>query len=443
MSRRLIQLPRLLRALWRDRSASAAVMTAFSVLSLVGGAGLATDTIQWTLAKRQLQRMADSAALAGAFTKAKGSTTIPAACGSLFTGDSNRPAKCAAIAELARYNLLTLAATPNPTVGTINGYQNATQVTINSNTPLPFSSIFMNVTPNMQASATAAAVGFGEFCVLSLESTAVNGITFQGSSSVTLGCGSMTNSQGTGTNSSTAAVYAGGSSTIVSSPIAAVGYVPPSTNYGNSTLQSYAIPQADPYAALGLPTGYSCSNQLSVNSKNDTNVQNNGNGIKCYRGMDIKTTVNFDDGTYIIDGSNGGTLNLGAQAVVNCNACTFILTTTGASSTVATVNMNGGATWNVKAPETGTYAGIAIFQDRSAPSGYTNFISGNSTTAMQGSYYFPNQNLQFTGSSSLNTKCIQLIARQITFTGNSTIQNECPNNSASKAIAGTQIRLVN
>ena len=34
---------------------------------IVGAAGLATDTIQWTMWKRQLQRAADSAAIAGVF----------------------------------------------------------------------------------------------------------------------------------------------------------------------------------------------------------------------------------------------------------------------------------------------------------------------------------------------------------------------------------------
>jgi len=441
----MLRFPRLVRDLLGDRSASAAVVTAFSVLSLIGGAGLATDTIQWTLAKRQLQRMADSAALAGAFTKAKGSTAIPAACGNNFVGDSERPAKCAAIVELSRYNLLTLNSTPNPTVGTINGYTNATQVTIDSNTPLPFSSMFMSATPKMQASATAAAVGFGVYCVLSLENTAVNGITFQGSSNVNLGCGAMTNSQGSGTNSSTAAVYAGGSSSITASPISAVVQVATSTNYATGTvLQSYAIPQADPYAALGLPSGYSCSGQLSVGANQNKTVQNNSGGVQCYRGMDLKGNVTFDDGTYVIDGSTGGSLSLGAQAVVNCNACTFILTTSSTDkTTVATIGMNGGATWNVKAPETGTYAGIMIYQDRSAPSGITNNMTGNSSTGMQGSIYTPAQNLQFIGNNSANNKCIQLIARQVSFNGSAQISNVCPTNSASKALAGTQIRLVN
>lgn len=417
------------RALLKDKSANTVVVSAFSILSLIGGAGLATDTIQWTLWKRQLQRMSDSAALAGAFTKARG-------------GNANS----AASTELNRYNLITLNGTPSivePTTGT---YANkSVQVTLNAQRALPFSGLFTSAAPNIQASATAAAVGFGVYCVIALESTTANGITFQGSSTVNLGCGAMTNSQGTGTNSSTASVYAGGSSTITASPISAVGTVPPSTNYATgTTLNSYAIPQADPYGTIGLPTGYSCSGQLQVGSNQNKTVQNNSGGVQCYRGMDLKGTVTFDPGTYVIDGSTGQGLNVGAQAVVNCTACTFILTTSSADyATVATVTMNGGATWNVTAPNSGTYAGIAIYQDRNAifTSG-ANSVSGNSTTVMQGAFYFPAQTLTFIGNSSLNTQCIQIVARQVTFTGNATIQNVCPTNSASKAIAGTQIRLV-
>lgn len=434
-----------LRKLMSDRSANATVLTSFSVLSLIGGAGIATDTVQWTLSKRQLQRMADSAALAGSFTQAKGNTNIAAICANDYPNDA---ARCAAKVELTRFTntkLLTMSGAPVIETGVIGTYKNATRVTVNSTKLLPFSSMFMSNTPTLQAKAMAAAVGFGDYCVIALESTASNGITFQGSSYVNLQCGAMTNSQGTGTNSSTASVYAGGSSTIIASPISAVGLVPASTNYSSTTtLNSYAIPQPDPFDSVALPTGYSCANQLSVNSKNDTNIQNNG-GVKCYRGMDLKTTVNFEPGTYVIDGSNGGTLNVGAGAVVNCTGCTFILTTTGTDMTrVATVNMNGNATWNVSAPESGTYAGIMIYQDRGAIfSAGSNLVTGDNSSFMQGAIYLPSQAVQFTGNAYMNTKCLQIVARTVTFTGNNTIQNECPTNSASKAIAGIQIRLVN
>jgi len=183
---------------------------------------------------------------------------------------------------------------------------------------------------------------------------------------------------------------------------------------------------------------------LQVGSNQNKTVQNNGGGVQCYRGMDLKGNVTFDPGTYVIDGSTGGSLNVGAGATVNCSACTFILTTSSSDkTTVAVATMNGNSTWNVLAPNTGTYAGIQMYQDRSAIlTAGSNSVSGNSTTSTSGAYYFPSQGLTFIGNSSLNTKCIQIVARQVTFTGNTTIQNVCDPDGASKAIAGTQIRLV-
>ncbi len=425
----MLRWARQLRELLHDNSASAAVVTAFSVLTMIGGAGLATDTIQWTLSKRQLQRMSDSAALSGAFAVARGNS-----------------ASAAARTELERYedrNLIELSGTPTietpPTVGPYNGNGKAVRVVINSVRPLPFSSMFMNAAPNIQAQATAAAVGFGVFCVISLENTTATGITFQGSASASLGCGATTNSQGS------EAVYAGGSSTINASPIAAVGIVPPAGNYAAGTeLQSYALAQPDPYSAVGLPSGYSCSGQLSVQPNQTRRISNSSGGVQCYRGMDLKGTVTFDPGTYVIDGSTGGSLNVNSGAVVKCTGCTFILTTSSTNmSTVATSKMNGNGSWQVTAPETGPYAGIMLYQDRRAPSGTTNAVTGDNNSKMQGAIYFPSTDLKFSGSSTMDTKCIQIVARRVTFTGNNYIQNDCPTNSASKAIAGTQIRLVN
>jgi hypothetical protein len=416
--------PRIIREILRDRSASAVVLTAFSILALIGGAGLATDTIQWTLWKRQLQRMADSGALAGGFALAQGNS-----------------GSTAAQTELNRYNIITLSSTTietPPTVGSYVGNTKAVRLVLTASRALPFSSMFMRATPTISATATAAAVGFGDYCVISLENTTATGVTFQGSSYVNLGCGVATNSQGT------QAVYAGGSSTIAASPVAAVGVVPASNNYvTGTTLQSYAISQADPYASLALPSGYSCSGQLLIGSNQNKTVQNNSGGVQCYRGMDLKGTVTFDPGTYVIDGSTGNSLNVNAGAVVNCTGCTFILTTTSAdTTTIATSKMNGNGTWNVTAPETGTYKGIMLMQDRRAGRYVTNSITGDNSSKMQGAIYFPSSQVDFSGNSGMDTKCLQIIARTITFTGNNTIQNQCPSNSASKAIAGTQVRLV-
>src|SRR5687768_3527836 len=55
--------------LWRDRRGNALILAGAAMPLLIGSVGLATDTIQWALWKRQLQRAADSAAFAGAYAR--------------------------------------------------------------------------------------------------------------------------------------------------------------------------------------------------------------------------------------------------------------------------------------------------------------------------------------------------------------------------------------
>ena len=60
-------LGRAFKRLWNDKRGNALLIMAGAFPLLLGSAGLATDTIQWTLTKRQLQRAADSAAIAGVY----------------------------------------------------------------------------------------------------------------------------------------------------------------------------------------------------------------------------------------------------------------------------------------------------------------------------------------------------------------------------------------
>lgn len=303
---------------------------------------------------------------------------------------------------------------------------------------LPFSSLFMRSTPTITAEATGAAVAFGQYCVISLETTTATGVTFWGNSSTTLGCGVATNSQGS------SAIAAGGSSYVLASPISAVGGVPASSNYATgTTLQPYSIAQADPYANLAMmsvPNG--CNQSFDVGSNKTKAANTTGNpATACYTSMNIQGTANLQNGIYII---NGGSFNIGAQATVNCDECVFLLTkdnTVGA--TVATVDINGGATLNIGAPMSGTYKGILFYQDRNAVSGTTNKVSGNSSSFLRGALYFPKQALDYTGNSGMSSNCIQIVARTITFTGSNAISNVCDVNQGSSSITGTQVRLVN
>ncbi len=414
-----MQIHRFVTRLLLEKGGNVMILTAFSMLAIAGGAGVATDTIQWTLWQREMQRAADSAAIAAALVNAQGGS-----------------ASATAATELGRYNLesLTSQVTVAPT-----GFPTGVNVAVSTSRPLAFSGIFLRTAPTIRAEATAAAVSFGDYCVRSLESTTTVGITMQGSATVNLGCGMHTNSQGV------PAVTAGGSSVITASPVSAVGGLTASNNYATGTvLQPYSLTQPDPYAGLANPVVPSpCAAKLSVGTGNGNGNGNTQVDPGCYRGIDIKGRATFRPGTYIVDGD----FDIGAQGDVSGSGVTFILTSNQADSnpsTIGTVKINGGATVNFTAQTTGTYAGLLFYQDRRANDigGNANILNGNSSSVFQGAVYMPAQEVNFLGTTGMTTTCFFLISRRVTFSGNSSIDNSCPSGSGAPDLTGLQIRLV-
>jgi hypothetical protein len=175
-------------------------------------------------------------------------------------------------------------------------------------------------------------------------------------------------------------------------------------------------------------------------------------GAMCFGNVSISGTVTFPDNSVIV--LDGGSLSIGAQANVNCNGCTFILTnrSTATSPTIGNVDINAGANLNLKAPGTSAtgvaaaYAGILMYQDRRASDG-TNAnvqsrINGNATSFLQGAIYFPSQQVTFNGTAGMSTNCLQLVARRVYYSGNMHISNTCPSDSHAGAFDGKKVRLV-
>ena len=61
-----------LKKLFRNERGNTLIIAGAGLPILMGFAGLANDTIQWSLWKRQLQRQADSAAIAGTYARFAG-----------------------------------------------------------------------------------------------------------------------------------------------------------------------------------------------------------------------------------------------------------------------------------------------------------------------------------------------------------------------------------
>jgi Flp pilus assembly protein TadG len=430
--------------LWRDKRGNALVIAAAALPLVIGSAGLASDTIQWALWKRQLQRAADSGAIAGVYAIVQDSgarTNVGPAVDKDLTYNSH-------------VGITTIKVVGQPTSGSYTTDPYAVQVQLSVQKRLSFSGMFMNFTPTITVNGTATVAPSGHYCVISLESTAVTGITATGSADVDMGCGMITNS-----TSLTAAV-ATGSSEVNASPIAAVGGIPASTHWGSGTLlQPLSLAQEDPFnnptRTVNPPTDFPTQNcpNFRVNSNETKTSLTEGNdyrltsdGYYCMGDMNLQGDVTLPSGTYVID---GGSLSIGAQAHVTCYGCTFILTSRSAAtnpSSIGTVDMNGGAEVDMSNSASGPYAGILIYQDRRAPDGTSagvqNRINGNANSSFQGAFYFPAQEVTYNGTAGMTTTCMQLVARRVLYSGNMNISNSCPANSGAHDFTGKKVRLV-
>lgn len=439
-----------LKKLWRDKRGNALVIAGAALPIVIGAAGLASDTIEWTLWKRQLQRAADSAAFAGVYAKVQGAGVNDAVTRDLTYN--------------SHVGITTTTVTSNPpTSGAFTTDANAVRVALSVSKKLSFSGMFMSSAPTITASATATIVPSGEYCVISLENTSVTGITATGNADVNLGCGMITNS-----TSLTAAV-ATGSSDVVASPIAAVGGIPASTHWGSGTvLMPFTLAQEDPFARVNPPASSTfpsgnCANyndnpqdvrtaSYFVSGTTYSPMTGAAAGAMCFRNLTIQGSVTFPNNSVIV--IDGGSLSVGSQATLNCSGCTFVLTNrnTSSSASIGNMDFNAGATLNLSAPGTSAtgiaadYRGILVYQDRRAQDG-TNAnaqsrMNGNANSFLQGALYFPSQQVTFNGTAGMQTQCFQLVARRVYYSGTMNISNSCPSNSGASAFAGKKVRLV-
>ena len=401
--------------LWNDKRGNVIVIAGAALPLIVGSAGLATDTIQWTLWKRQLQRAADSAALAGVYDR-------------LSSSGSNATVAATVAHDLA-LNLHTTVAIKSgyPVVSfpaDAGAMVNQVKVELAVQQPLTFSSMFLTAAPVIVANATAAGVpGSGEYCVVSLENNASKtGITIGGSAKLDMNCGMISNSP-----ASNSALSNGNSSQVKATSIAAVGGVQASNTWTVDSYEPYSSPLPDPYANLPIPTPSSCGGFPSANDLDfRTNPNHAAGQVVCYSSeMKIQGDVKLGAATYVLDAASIKMTSTSAK--LSCDGCTIILTSSTAAtnpSSIGTVSLSGG-NLNLKAPTSGTYAGMAIYQDRRAlDSAGSNSINGNSGSIVQGALYFPSQELTYNGEGSTTATCTQFVARRVVFAGNNTTSNK-------------------
>ncbi len=418
--------------LWNSDRGNVLVIAGAALPMLVGAAGLATDTIQWALWKRELQRAADSGAIAGVYDR------------NSKTGTTGTEEAVLHDLDINHHTGLDWVNDPVVTFPVDSGdMRNQVRVVLTVRKELPFSSMFMPAAPIIEAAATAASVpGSDEYCVVSLENNASKtGITIGGNANIEMNCGMISNSPATNS-----ALSNGSASRVKASVIAAVGGVQASSRWNVDKYDPYVSAIDDPYGNVQIDRSkMKCFSSGTKFPLLGTSTSGNFNGANatvtlatarattghatdnCFRGLTVPSGQTLDLGT-------GGTYYIGegginVQGTLKGTNVTLVLTKDVASTgtSVGQMDVNASATVNLTAPTdtSNPYRGIAIYQDRAAnDSSQTNKINGNATNAIIGAIYFPKQEIVYNGTGTTGFVCTRLVGRRVTFSGNAGISNK-------------------
>ncbi len=360
------------------------VMTAVAMVALLAIAALSLDVSYMYDKRNRLHAAADAAAKSAAIE--------------LFRGN-NAQANLEAFADqqvaALGFNPTRLGGTtvvtvnhPPVTPGFGDGY---VEVVVSEDTSTFFATIVGRSSMTPGASAIAGS-GNPSNCLITNQNLTIGG----GNTQITLnGCGAgVGGSLSVGNGAST------GISGTPSPPVAVTGSCSGQCGPGHAgTLTTGAPPPTDPLAGL---TPY--ANPGGCPQIGNTSTINPG----CY--SQITTNVQtLTAGTYYVTGD----ITIGNNSTLTGNGVTIYMTGAGR------INVTGNnANLTLTAPTSGTYKGIAIFQDVSDTN---NWVAGNSFTLnVTGVIYMPGTDVVFNNNPNFaSTQCNLFIAKSLTL-GNGT-----------------------
>jgi hypothetical protein len=344
----------------RSRDGGVAVFGVFMMPVLAGFVGMGLDMSVWYAMKRDVQGIADAAAIGAAQTQFQGGEA------------SAVQASALADAQLNGYSVGSGNSLTVTEVNTVSGALTETvQVTARLRAPMQFAGFFLDDI-FVSAFATAGFEQVGEQCILALDESADKALDFGGTATVTVGCGVHSNSD------SPSSISVSGNATLVANPATAHGGIDVK---GSGQIVSdfpwmpYSPSVTNPYENMAMPskpagcdyTGHSVEPSETVTF----DATASGGSMRFCDGLDLKGDVTFTAGTYFID---EGTFQINSQAVVDASAGVSFVLTGDTPDDVANIRINGGAEVTINAPSVASgspLAGMAIVQDPSASTATT------------------------------------------------------------------------
>jgi hypothetical protein len=398
----------------RDTRGAVSPLMALLVVPIVGALALAGESGGWYYTNRSAQNAADSAAVAAATNNC---TT--GSCGASYILEARGAA--------ARFGFVngTDNATVTPTypVTCPDGTPGCYRVRISKIVPVHMGRIVgfngdVALGGGRGQTVTAEATARGRvnagFCIMALGTTN-NAFRINGGPNFNLGgCDVYSNG---GANCNGSSTYGINAAVAVNNSDCGVTPTP----------NSAAI--SDPYAALStaanIPPGSGCTLAPSYTNavidlstpkcKTSGNITINGN-----------VTITSPVGGAVMTLYGGGGLILNGSAtltVTGGNGATIIFSGTAGANTPGFITGDG--TIDMSAPTTGTWKGVALYQDsRMTGTGNLTYAGNNPTFNITGLVYAPAADLTFKGAINHATggySCLGVVAKTLTVSGTGSI----------------------
>lgn len=391
-----------------SRRGTVVVLVALCLVVLLGFTAIAIDGGLLMHDRRALQATADAAALAAAENLYSNYQTGNGL-------DPGRSAVLAATAVISANGFGQADATINipPESGIFAGKPGYAEVIINYQQSRGFSGIFGK--DRLPVSARAVAIGkwtAAKNGILVLNPTAPGALTNNGSGSFGV-VGAPTIVDSNAPNDATAT----GGGTCYSPEFDLTG-TPGISGSGNwvGTIYSGQPPTPDPLRYIPEPD----PSTMVVQSKNGFHVS--GNISKTYTiypgvyngGITVsgQATLNMEPGIYYMNGGGFGFTGQG-----NLNASGVLIVNNPPTASISdSITINGNGQINFSPPTSGIYAGISIWQTRSATN--TVNITGNGGSSMSGTFYAQHGTLSVSGNGLTDVIGSQYISYNVVLGGN-------------------------
>ena len=402
----------LLARFFRDESGGYLVLAGLALPAALGMVSLGTEAGLWYYKHQAMQGAADSGAVSAAvdyYLESNGSVLQLQAESAIAT-----------YGFINGSNGVTVTVNRPPQSGNYTTAAGAVEVIITQPQARLLSAMWHAQPISISARAVARGTG-GKGCVLALDRSASGAVTLQGNAQVTLtGCSLFDDSN------NTSALTVGGTSRLSAYSTYVVGGCGTSTCSSISNIsvtngiETGTTPMADPYAGTASGSYSGCA-QHNFSAKSAVTIDP---GVYC-GGMALNAGANvtLNPGVYYLDQGN---LQVNGGATMTGSGVTLVFTSSNGHN-YANATINGGATIDLTAPDSGATKGIVMYGDPNMTAGTTFKFEGGATQTLGGAIYLPEGAVTFAGGANTTTGCTQLIGNTITFTGNSNFAINCKN----------------